>query len=81
MALAIAHMLAEGKPNAILFICPSHTAKKWTREAIKTIPFARTFLNRSANDTYLQNRYFDHKIPAWQKTLNIATFSPELLRS
>ena len=24
--------------------CPSHIAKKWAREAIKTIPFARTFL-------------------------------------
>lgn len=41
MALAVAHVL---KARAILVMCPSHIAKKWAREAIKTIPFARTFL-------------------------------------
>ena len=41
MALGVAHML---KARTILVMCPSHIAKKWAREAIKTIPFARTFL-------------------------------------
>ena len=41
MALGVAHVL---KARLILVMCPSHIAKKWAREAIKTIPFARTFL-------------------------------------
>jgi hypothetical protein len=41
MALGVAHVL---KARTILVMCPSHIAKKWAREAIKTIPFARTFL-------------------------------------
>jgi hypothetical protein len=41
MALGVAHVL---KAQTILVMCPSHIAKKWAREAIKTIPFARTFL-------------------------------------
>ena len=36
MALGLAHVL---KANTILVMCPSHIAKKWAREAIKTIPF------------------------------------------
>ena len=28
----------------MLVMCPSHIAKKWAREAIKTIPSVRTFL-------------------------------------
>jgi len=41
MALGVTHVL---KARSILVMCPSHIAKKWAREAIKTIPFARTFL-------------------------------------
>jgi len=41
MALGLAHVL---KARTILVMCPSHIAKKWARETIKTIPFARTFL-------------------------------------
>jgi hypothetical protein len=41
MALGLAHVL---KANTILVMCPSHIAKKWAREAIKTIPSVRTFL-------------------------------------
>jgi hypothetical protein len=41
MALGVAHVL---KARTILVMCPSHIAKKWAREAINTIPFARTFL-------------------------------------
>jgi hypothetical protein len=41
MALGLAHVL---RANTILVMCPSHIAKKWAREAIKTIPFVRTFL-------------------------------------
>ena len=41
MALGLAHVM---KANTILVMCPSHIAKKWAREAIKTIPLARTFL-------------------------------------
>ncbi len=41
MALGVAHVL---KARTILVMCPSHIAKKWAREAIKTIPYARTFL-------------------------------------
>jgi hypothetical protein len=41
MALGLAHVL---KARTILVMCPSHIAKKWAREAIKTIPSARAFL-------------------------------------
>ena len=41
MALGVAHVL---KARTILVMCPSHIAKKWAREALRTIPFARTFL-------------------------------------
>ena len=41
MALGVAHVL---KARTILVMCPSHIAKKWAREAIKTLPSARTFL-------------------------------------
>ena len=41
MALGVAHAL---KAQTILVMCPSHIAKKWTREALKTLAFVRTFL-------------------------------------
>ena len=41
MALGLAHVM---KAKTILVMCPSHIAKKWAREAIKTIPSVRTFL-------------------------------------
>ena len=41
MALGLAHVLGA---KTILVMCPSHIAKKWAREAIKTIPSVRTFL-------------------------------------
>lgn len=41
MALGVAHVL---KARTILVMCPSHIAKKWAREALRTIPSARTFL-------------------------------------
>ena len=41
MALGLAHVM---RANTILVMCPSHIAKKWAREAIKTIPSVRTFL-------------------------------------
>ena len=41
MALGLAHVL---NAKTILVMCPSHIAKKWAREAIKTLPFVRTFL-------------------------------------
>ena len=44
MALAVAHVFSAGRPYTALVMCPSHIAKKWAREALKTIPFARTFL-------------------------------------
>ena len=40
MALGLAHVI---RANTILVMCPSHIAKKWAREAIKTIPSVRTF--------------------------------------
>ena len=41
MALGLAHVM---RAKTILVMCPSHIAKKWAREAIKTIPSVRTFL-------------------------------------
>jgi len=44
MALALAHVFSANRPYTALVMCPSHIAKKWAREALKTIPHARTFL-------------------------------------
>jgi len=44
MALALAHVFSANRPYTVLVMCPSHIAKKWAREALKTIPHARTFL-------------------------------------
>jgi hypothetical protein len=44
MALGLGHVLAAGQPHTALVMCPSHIAKKWARETLQTIPFARTFL-------------------------------------
>ena len=41
MSLGLAHVL---RAKTIAVMCPSHIAKKWAREAIKTIPHVRTFL-------------------------------------
>src|SRR5215472_5145259 len=41
MYLGLAHIF---RARTILVMCPSHIAKKWAREAIKTIPHVRTFL-------------------------------------
>ena len=41
MALGLAHVMMA---KTMLVMCPSHIAKKWAREAIKTIPSVRTFL-------------------------------------
>jgi len=41
MALGLAHVL---KANTILVMCPSHIAKKWAREAIKTFRLCARFL-------------------------------------
>jgi hypothetical protein len=44
MALGTIHVLAEGRPSATLVMCPSHITHKWAREALLTVPHARTFL-------------------------------------
>jgi hypothetical protein len=44
MALGTIHVLAEGRPSATLVMCPSHITHKWAREALLTVPRARTFL-------------------------------------
>ena len=44
MALGVTHVLASGKASASLVMCPSHITHKWAREALLTIPRARTFL-------------------------------------
>ena len=44
MALGTIHVLAEGRPTTTLVMCPSHITHKWAREALLTIPCARTFL-------------------------------------
>jgi hypothetical protein len=44
MALGAIHVLAEGSPSTTLVMCPSHITHKWAREAILTVPRARTFL-------------------------------------
>jgi len=44
MALGTIHVLAEGRPSTTLVMCPSHITHKWAREALLTVPRARTFL-------------------------------------
>jgi SNF2 family DNA or RNA helicase len=44
MALGAIHVLAEGRPTTTLVMCPSHLTHKWAREALVTVPRARTFL-------------------------------------
>ena len=44
MALGTVHVLASGKASATLVMCPSHITHKWAREALMTVPRARTFL-------------------------------------
>jgi hypothetical protein len=44
MALGTVHVLANGGPSTTLVMCPSHITHKWAREALCTIPRARTFL-------------------------------------
>src|ERR1039458_691469 len=44
MALGTIHVLAVGKPSTTLVMCPSHITHKWAREALLTVPRARTFL-------------------------------------
>ncbi|HEY1254653.1 MAG TPA: hypothetical protein VGF01_07730, partial [Terracidiphilus sp.] len=44
MALGTIHVLAAGRPSTTLVMCPSHITHKWAREALLTVPRARTFL-------------------------------------
>jgi superfamily II DNA or RNA helicase len=44
MALGTIHVLAEGRPSTTMVMCPSHVTHKWAREALLTVPCARTFL-------------------------------------
>src|SRR5271170_5328366 len=44
MALGTIHVLADGRPNTTLVMCPSHITHKWAREILLTVPRARTFL-------------------------------------
>jgi hypothetical protein len=44
MALGAIHVLADGRPSTTLVMCPSHITHKWAREALLTVPRARTFL-------------------------------------
>ncbi|WP_420238386.1 DEAD/DEAH box helicase family protein [Telmatobacter bradus] len=44
MALGTIYVLAEGRPSTTLVMCPSHITHKWAREALLTVPRARTFL-------------------------------------
>jgi hypothetical protein len=44
MALGAIHVLADGRPTTTLVMCPSHLTHKWAREALLTVPRARTFL-------------------------------------
>src|SRR5271165_817099 len=44
MALGTIHVLADGRPSTTLVMCPSHITHKWAREALLTVPRARTFL-------------------------------------
>jgi len=52
MALGLAHVM---KANTILVMCPSHIAKKWARESIKTIPSVRTFLVEDMRNASLRH--------------------------
>jgi hypothetical protein len=44
MALGAIHVLADGRPSTTLVMCPSHITHKWAREALLTVPRARSFL-------------------------------------
>jgi SNF2 family DNA or RNA helicase len=44
MALGTIQVLADGHPSTTLVMCPSHITHKWAREALVTVPRARTFL-------------------------------------
>ena len=44
MALGTVHVLAAGKASTTLVMCPSLITHKWAREALLTVPRARTFL-------------------------------------
>src|SRR5580658_2142078 len=44
MALGTIHVVAEGRSSTTLVMCPSHITHKWAREALVTVPRARTFL-------------------------------------
>ena len=44
MALGAIHVLSDGRPTTTLVMCPSHLTHKWAREALVTVPRARTFL-------------------------------------
>jgi hypothetical protein len=44
VAHAIAHAHADGKPYTAIGMCPPHLVFKWAREALITIPRARTFI-------------------------------------
>jgi hypothetical protein len=44
MALGTIHVLADGRSSTTLVMCPSHITHKWAREALLTVPRARTFL-------------------------------------
>jgi hypothetical protein len=44
IALGAIHVLADGRPSTTLVMCPSHITHKWAREALLTVPRARTFL-------------------------------------
>ena len=44
MALGTIHVMAGGRPSTTLVMCPSHITHKWAREALLTVPRARTFL-------------------------------------
>jgi hypothetical protein len=44
ISLAAAHVHAKAAPFSMVVMCPPHLVKKWAREAILTVPFARTFI-------------------------------------
>jgi hypothetical protein len=44
MSLGTAHTLAAGRPYSVITMCPPHIVHKWAREALLTIPNARTFI-------------------------------------
>src|ERR1017187_2256469 len=44
MAIALAHVVASGRPYACLFVVPPQLLQKTSREIIQTIPGARTYV-------------------------------------